>query len=305
MPQHELIRRIQKRLYDQDKPHPPEETALRIRGLEAERGSYALNSQPREQKITVSLTSFPPRYEGLHTVIKSLLTQTVRPDRIALYYDETDAEVPFPDTLTELSAYGVEFCRRDTPDGCKPLRPHKKYLYAMQEHPDDLIITVDDDSIYPPDLIEKLTAAHKRNPRCVVAARAHLMRFENGRIAPYDSFGWCLTKEDAPSMRYIPTGVGGVLYPPECMDSRLFDTALICKLCPDADDLWLKTMQVLAGTKVTVCDRSVAKRILPVPDSQTESLNSQNVLAHRNDEYLSALCRAFSLTEADFTGDGA
>ncbi len=296
MPQPELIRRVQKKLYDQDVSHSPDE--IRKRTAELEAGTYALNTEPRKQKITVSLTSFPLRFGGLHLVIKSLLTQTVRPDRIVLYYD---ADTPLPGSLTALTAYGFQAQKRDTP----AIKPHNKYLHAMLDYPDDLIVTVDDDMIYPPDLIEKLMLTHERFPQCVCAARAHLMRFEDGKVAPYDSFGWCLTKINTPSMRYLATGVGGVMYPPGCLDSRAFDVRQITELCPNADDLWLKVMQVLKGTKVAVCDRSVAKRILPVPDSQTESLNASNVHAHKNDEYMRALCEAFSLTEADFTGDDA
>ena len=36
-------------------------------------------------ELIVSLTSYPPRFKTLHLTIKSLLDQTVRPDRIILW----------------------------------------------------------------------------------------------------------------------------------------------------------------------------------------------------------------------------
>ena len=32
---------------------------------------------------------------------------------------------------------------------CEDLKAHKKYYYAFKEYPDDIVITVDDDVIYP------------------------------------------------------------------------------------------------------------------------------------------------------------
>lgn len=51
-------------------------------------------------------------------------------------------------------------------------------------------------------------------------------------------------------MDLLATGVGGILYPPHCMDNRLFDIEKIQQLCLYGDDIWLKAMQLLSGTPV-------------------------------------------------------
>ena len=54
---------------------------------------YALNTEPREETVTVSLTSFPARIEYVHLAIKSLMLQSYKPDRVVLWL----AEEQFPD----------------------------------------------------------------------------------------------------------------------------------------------------------------------------------------------------------------
>ena len=39
--------------------------------------------------VVVSLTSFEPRFKTLHLVLKSLINQKMKPEKIVLYLDET------------------------------------------------------------------------------------------------------------------------------------------------------------------------------------------------------------------------
>lgn len=48
------------------------------------------------------------------------------------------------------------------------MRAHGKYHYAMQDFPNSIIVTVDDDMIYPNDTIESLWNAHVKYPNCVI-----------------------------------------------------------------------------------------------------------------------------------------
>lgn len=43
----------------------------------------------RQQKIIVSLTSYPKRFRYLHLTVKSLLLQTVKPDKIICTLETT------------------------------------------------------------------------------------------------------------------------------------------------------------------------------------------------------------------------
>ena len=239
---------------------------------------YRLNTAQRDQKIIVSLTSFPARFEKLHLVIRSLLVQTMPPDAIILYLDD-DVVEELPDSLRKLEKYGLQIEWRPG-----RIKPHKKYYYAIKEHPDDIVVTVDDDVMYPAELIESLYKAHQRFPGCVVATRAHRILFSNHKtIRSYNNWHWADEHRNKPSLALMATGVGGVLYPPYCMSEELLNQELFLKLSPNADDLWLKVMQIKKGTKVVLCDSKVSHMRADIQGTQEQSLNSSNVHLTAND----------------------
>ena len=261
---------------------------------------YGLNETERSQKIIVSLTSFPPRFEQLHLVIRSMLVQTMRPDELLLYLADAESET-LPESLLEMKQYGLKI---ETRPG--NLKPHKKYYYVMKENPDAIIITIDDDLLYPPNTIEELYSTYRRFPNCVVASRAHKMLFHpDGSVKKYNDWEWTYSEEYVPSMQLLATGCGGVLYPPHCMHDDLLNMELLQKLTLQADDLWLKVMQVLKGTKVVLCSQEIRKNRALVPGSQEASLNSTNVHQNINDVYLKNLLEYYHLTADSFSDEVA
>ena len=70
------------------------------------------------------------------------------------------------------------------------------------------------------------------------------------------------------------------------------------KLSPNADDLWLKVMQILVHTPVVNCNQDIRKKRVVVDGSQNESLNSSNVHQNKNDEYMKNLIEYF---KSDFS----
>lgn len=257
---------------------------------------YRLNSESRDTKIIVSLTSFPARFSKLHLVIESMLVQTMPPDEIILYLDDDVVVEELPESLTKLMHYGLQIEWRPG-----RIKPHKKYYYSIKEHPDDIVVTVDDDVMYPENLIETLFKTHQRFPECVVATRAHRIKFDcSQNIVDYNHWHWADEKRNKPSLSLMATGVGGVLYPPNCMDSELFNQELFLKLSPNADDLWLKVMQIRKGTKVVLCDSGVAHKRADIQGTQEKSLNSSNVHKCANDEYMKNMIEYYHLAAKDF-----
>ncbi|WP_233145003.1 hypothetical protein [Paracoccus yeei] len=51
--------------------------------------------------LVVSLTAYPARYDAVYFVLRSLLAQTVRPDRIILWLDPGD-DALLPDQIAAL-----------------------------------------------------------------------------------------------------------------------------------------------------------------------------------------------------------
>lgn len=292
-----LKRCIQKLYYIQQKYKDKKRFNERVSELENMEAVYGLNEEKRSEEIIVSLTSFPARFVSLHLVIKSILCQDMKPDRLLLFLDDTVSADELPESLTTLKKYGLEIEFRP-----RNMKPHKKYYYAMKEHPESIVITIDDDIIYPNDLVSTLYECHKKFENCVIATRSHRILFDNnGQIKKYNEWKWTDESTNKPSMELIATGCGGVLYPPHCMSNKLLDYELIKNLSLNADDLWLKVMQVLVHTPVVNCNQEIRKKRVVVDGSQEESLNASNVHENVNDLYMNNLMNYFKLTKKDFT----
>ena len=254
-----------------------------------------LNRELREKKVILALTSYPPRFPMLDKVLKRLLDQTFKPDRLILYLDDFLKPGDVPDSITSLTQYGLEI--RYVP---YDLKPHKKYFFAMQEFPEDVVITVDDDTIYSRELVETLVASWRRFPDCVSALRAHKIAFKGGELRPYTEWGWKCEELNRPSMRFMATGGGGVLYPPHCIPKEGFDVDAIKATSLSADDLWLKFMELRTGTKVVICGRQALLDSVEIEEVQHTALKFNNVNQGANDRCIRLLMDREHRTAKDF-----
>ena len=245
-----------------------------------------LNQGIREPKIIVSLTSYPKRFYAAHIAIKSMLYQTCKADEIILYLNEEVKDIEIPEELKNLKKYGLQIEYRP-----HDIKPHKKYYYAMLEHPNDIIITIDDDMIYENTLIEKLYKSYKKYPTCVSAKRVHRMK----KNRKYNEWDQRVSNIFEPSHSLIATGVGGVLYPPSILPEETFDIGMIQKYCLGADDIWLKFMELKSDIKVVYVK---GKRIDPIVilDSQEGGLVEENVGVGRNDLYIKEMERLMKIS---------
>ncbi len=213
-----------------------------------------LRAKVGKKKVIVSLTTYPARIATVHITIDTIINQTVKPDNIYLWlYTEEfpNREKDLPAELLERTKQGLEI--RWMNDN---LRPHNKYYFTMIDHPEDIIITVDDDVIYEDKIVKVLLESYVRHPFAVSALRVHLMYGNNKGLRSYNDWKKRFNDYiDIPSMQLFATGVGGVLYPPHIMDEKVFDIDAIKELCLRADDIWLKFMQVKAGTPVVLAER--------------------------------------------------
>jgi glycosyltransferase involved in cell wall biosynthesis len=232
--------------------------------------------------IIVSLTSYPARIQGIVTVLESIYSQTLSPDRIVLWL----AEEQFPEKEKELPTELLQLCLSDKLDirFCEDdLKPHKKYYYAMTEHPEDLIITIDDDLLYEFDTIESLFWSYLRYPDCVSTVRTHLITAkEDGTFFPYNMWlmetSSCVLK---PSFQLMATGGAGTLYPPHLFQPDLWNKDAIEKTCLLADDLWMKANELSSNIPVVLAKSS--SRLHCLPGTQDGGLWHANVENLGND----------------------
>lgn len=235
-------------------------------------GSGVGNQAPDE--IIVSLTSFDKRLNDVYLTVESLMRQTLKPDRILLNISaETLANRPLPQTLARQQQRGLEIVPVE-----RDLGPYTKYHYTLQANPNALIVTVDDDILYPLDMIEQLYSAYQRQPQVIHCHRAHrILCNNNGELLPYKQWDFGTTSSDA-SLSIFPTGVGGVLYFPGCFAPEIFDQDTFMKLAPGADDVWLKAMSLKQGVQCARIedDRQWQHRFTAIPGSQKTSLKRGN-----------------------------
>ena len=194
-------------------------------------------------------------------------------------------ETTIPVTLKKQTERGLEIRY------VKDIGPHTKLIPALHDFPDDLIVTVDDDYMYPFDLIERLVNVHHLHPNCVCCSFSRIIRTRLSGIAPYDSFKMNFPDETTESMSFLAEGFGGILYPPGSLHSDVFREDLFMKLAPSADDLWFKAMELLQGTPVCQVpnDKSWFIRMASEEGVQDIGLKHVNVGLHRNDEQLKAI----------------
>ena len=209
----------------------------------------------RQEKIIVSLTSFPDAIE-LWLSLKQF------PDRV------------IPQKLQRYEQRGLQINWVED-----DIRSYKKYYYSMQAHPNASIVTVDDDVYYPSDMLQNLINLHEQFPRCVCANRVHLIQYgKNGEIKPYikwkHNYG-CKIPTPLPSL--FVTGIGGVLYPSNSLDSMVMDIAKAREICPMADDVWLNFSAYRKNTLI-VGSGKYNKDFINVGQTQKEKLVAQNVM---------------------------
>jgi len=224
-------------------------------------------TEKRERKVIISLTSFPARYRTLHYCIKSLLNQSYKPDKIILYISEQEADFEEEKFVT-MTKYGLEI--KIVPGN---LKSHKKYYYVMQEYPDDVIITVDDDIIYHKNTIDYLIKSYAKYPYYISAPHINIIELKDEKsLKPFLEYDYC-RESCEPSMSFLPIGVSGVLYPPHSLHDDVFNLKLINEFCPECDDTWLKAMSVIKGTKVAFVSEYGGKANNNIFSSQKKSIN--------------------------------
>ena len=245
-------------------------------------------------ELIVSLTSYPPRFGVLHYTLKSLLDQTIKPDRIILWLAEGDYS-SLPRSVSALSKHGLEIRR------CDDLRSYKKLVPTLELFPLSFIVTADDDLYYESNWFHTIVDGYDPSRPSIVCRRAHQpVRRPNRKLSAYSDWKWEIVMERnaQPSPDLFPTGVGGVLYFPGALASQVTDRNAIRKLCPFSDDIWFYWMSRIAGTHYSQVGGPF--RQVPWFRSQTVSLCSVNVAAGENDRQIRAMESAFGLTYPDY-----
>ncbi len=250
--------------------------------LETENISLVSNSNKRKNKITISLTSYGERVKNLHFVIKNLAHQSMKADRIVLWLDEAEfSDKTISKELKNLEKLGLEI------GYCENIKAYKKLIPTLQKYPQDLIITVDDDMIYPNYLVEDLYKAWNKNKKIVFCFRGNYMLYKNKELISY--LDWKAGSSNIGISKDIfPTGMGGVLYFPGCFYDLILEKKVFMSLAPFGDDIWFKAMTLKNNVKCCVLPtrNKFEEDFFEIPGSQNIALWHVNIVENKNDSQI-------------------
>lgn len=200
----------------------------------------------REIPVVVSLTSYRERFHMIPAALYSLMNQSLKPDRIILWLDGSTEDLPnLPYEITRFIKNGLEI------RFVKDLKSYTKVIYAFKEFSDSIIVTADDDIYYRKDWLKRLYYSYITYPEDIHVHRAHRVIINNGKILPYEKWEKQINNETAGFDKFL-TGVGGVLYPPNCFSSEVYREDIFLKYSPFNDDLWFWIMALVHNRKIRV-----------------------------------------------------
>ncbi len=137
---------------------------LRFRG-KIRRG---LRKGPSQERVIVSLTSWEKRINNVATVIRSILSNTRRPDLVVLNLSAQEfpgREKDLPEDIIDLVGdHNIEILWEDG-----NTKVFKKFIPTINKYPDDVVIAIDDDFIYPSDFIASFMDMHAKYPENILS----------------------------------------------------------------------------------------------------------------------------------------
>lgn len=159
---------------------------------------------------------------------------------------------------------------------CDDLKSYKKLIPSLLIFKNHPIITADDDVYYAQDWLKSLWESYQDDPKAIHAHSVYQVS-----LSPYPT--WKEITNHNTDLKHIGIGVGGILYPPNCLHKDIFDTKTFQELAPIADDLYFWSMAVLNNTKTKLVEGSLGhpESILNLWDSP--NLWEQNCGKNLND----------------------
>lgn len=251
-------------------------------------GSGISQDSERNFGAIISLTSFGARLQNVFVCLETLFNQSIKAQRIILWIAEEERD-QVPEVLLGMKERGLEI------KFCPDWRAYKKLIPTLMAGHDVPIVTADDDVFYPKDWLENLLLAYAEDKTAVHCHRSTILEFENSfSFAPYQRWRSGNEMAGKTDSLVFPTGVGGVLYPPNCFHEDITEVDAFMRLSPVNDDIWFKAMTLMAGVR---CRQTTNYRneFLALPKSQELALFHENVYSGVNDRQLEAVFNEYGL----------
>ena len=140
------------------------------------------------KQILISLTSWKKRIQNVPMVIQSILTGTKPPDKIVLNlsteeFSLKDKELPtYLLMLKETNKIEINWVKENT-------KAFKKIIPTMKLYPESIIISIDDDIIYPEFFVEKMVSKYNETGNIITwwDSKINNIPFVTGDSTLYDT----------------------------------------------------------------------------------------------------------------------
>jgi len=192
--------------------------------------------------VDISMTSISSRTDGLHHTLRSVLTQSYSDVRINLYLSKEPylLDKGFEDVPETLLALQQEYPGQLRIVFVPNTGPYRKLVPFLRENwgLSKLVVTADDDTIYPETWLQGLLDAYGRY-QCVISYRGHQINVSSKKVYPYLS--WMRSRITLnPSPLILPTGKDGVLYNTAFFPISVLNMDVAMRIAPTVDDLWFR-----------------------------------------------------------------
>jgi len=140
------------------------------------------------KQILISLTSWKKRIQNVPMVIQSILTGTKPPDKIVLNlsteeFSLKDKELPtYLLMLKETNKIEINWVKENT-------KAFKKIIPTMKLYPKSIVISIDDDIIYPEFFLEKMVSKYNETGNIITwwDSKINNIPFVTGDSTLYDA----------------------------------------------------------------------------------------------------------------------
>lgn len=270
-------------------------TKQRLDDLAYNSSAQGVNAVPvNGENVIVSLTTHGKRILSVHRTIESIFSQSILINKVVLYIgtEEFQSVDQLPVVLQRQMNRGLDI------RFVKDIGPYTKLLYALKDFPSSSIITVDDDILYPANVVERLIKAHRDNKDAICGLAVRQLEWKKSKkFKPYKNLNFVVGQEDSTSKMYVAEGFGGVLYPPHCFSDEIFNEKVFMKLAPKADDLWFWINAVLNKTPILCVHgyEPIVRELLIDEDVQDIGLINDNFYGNGNDKQMKLLCEHYNI----------
>ena len=214
----------------------------------------------------ISLTSYGKRLLYIHRVCIDMIKQPIKKIVLTVYKDDLRYLVSNGEMMQLIQKGYVEVILSHF-----NLKNHLKYYVTMNQYPNDIIITIDDDRIYPKDFVDILMSSHRKMPECVISnccvffdPHKEIIHFRyTDRVFDTNSH------KDA-----MAEGFAGILYPPNFGKNlqKYYPLIKSDNAILKNDDIFLHYYELNEGYEVCFTGHPITYReIRDVIDAETQS----------------------------------